>query len=255
MITHISNSSLGMWLRCGEQFRRRYIEGEIIPPGISARTGTAVHKASDINFSQKIITKKDMPLSDLQDAARDNYVHTVKESGVFIPKDKLSEKKKLLNDGLNSSLEATKVYREDIAPKIQPLFSEHRLEADIGLGIPLLGIIDCYDGCLNDLKVAKKKNQTWADNELQASFYSVLAEKNYLNGDTFKYHFVVPNKTMVYEEISTKRDKKDWEVLTIYIKAFLADLKIGNFKPADRGHWVCNPLWCGYYLTCKFVGN
>ena len=39
-IDHISFSSLSMFLKCGEQFRRRYECGEIIPPS-AFRSDTA----------------------------------------------------------------------------------------------------------------------------------------------------------------------------------------------------------------------
>ena len=69
MIESIHQSMLGMWLRCGVQFERRYIREEVIPPGIAARRGTAVHKAAEINHKQKLSTGKDLPISDLKDAA------------------------------------------------------------------------------------------------------------------------------------------------------------------------------------------
>ena len=55
MINSIHQSNLGTALRCGEQFRRRYIEGERIPPGVAAGRGTGVHNANDVNLSQKVL--------------------------------------------------------------------------------------------------------------------------------------------------------------------------------------------------------
>ena len=74
MIDSIHQSSLGTALRCGEQFRRRYIEGERVPPGVAAGRGTGVHKANEVNLNQKVITGTDLKLSDLKDAARDGFV-------------------------------------------------------------------------------------------------------------------------------------------------------------------------------------
>jgi hypothetical protein len=92
----ITQSMLGMFLRCPHQFERRYLRGEIIPPGIAARRGSATHKAAQLNHEQKLHTKEDLPVSDLQDAARDHYVKQIKEEGVFIPKDQVAEKERLL---------------------------------------------------------------------------------------------------------------------------------------------------------------
>src|SRR5512146_1163302 len=114
----ITQSMLGMFLRCPHQFERRYLRGEVIPPGIAARRGSATHKAAEINHQQKLHSKKDLPIDALQDAARDHFVKIVKENGVFIPKEQVSEKAKLLNDGLNAAVRLTKLYREQLAPQI-----------------------------------------------------------------------------------------------------------------------------------------
>ena len=98
MIDAIHQSMVGMWLRCGEQFRRRYIENEILPPGIPARRGSAFHKSADTNHKQKISTGEDLPLGDLKDCASDEYKRLIRDEGVFIRPEKLPEKNALLNE-------------------------------------------------------------------------------------------------------------------------------------------------------------
>ena len=66
---HLSPSSLEMYAKCGEQFRRRYIEGDKIPPGVSMLRGTGVHAGVEANMRQKIDTYRDLPVSDVVDAA------------------------------------------------------------------------------------------------------------------------------------------------------------------------------------------
>jgi hypothetical protein len=100
----ITQSMLGMFLRGPHQFERRYLRGEIIPPGIAARRSLATHKAAQLNHKQKLHSQTDLPAGDLQDAGRDHYVRLVREEGVFIPKDRLAEKDTLLAHGLVLSL-------------------------------------------------------------------------------------------------------------------------------------------------------
>jgi len=45
----ITQSMLGMFLRSPHQFERRFLRGELIPPGIAAWRGSATHKAAQIN--------------------------------------------------------------------------------------------------------------------------------------------------------------------------------------------------------------
>ena len=256
MITTIHQSMVGSWLRCGEAFRRRYIEGEIMPPGITARRGSATHKAAHINHVQKIKTAVDLPLNDLKDATRDEYVSLLTNEGVYIPKEQLSEKKKILNEGLNEALQATAIYHGQIAPKIQPISTEATFEADIpGIPLPVRGTLDCEDaaGFIHDLKVMKRKSQEWADHTIQPSFYYMLyraAHGQWPRG--FKFQMVIPNKEMIHEELVTTRDMQKLKILFRIIDAFLKDLKNGNFKPADPSSYICSPEWCGYANSCPY---
>ena len=170
----ITQSMMGMFLRCPHQFERRYIRGEIIPPGIAARRGSATHKAAQLNHEQKLHSQADLPVGDLQDSARDHYVTLIREEGVFIPKEQLPDKDKLLAAGLDATVRLTALYRESLAPAIQPLLVEERMTCEAGLGLPLQGTIDVFttDHWLPDLKTAdKSKGPKDADYSLQLTFY------------------------------------------------------------------------------------
>lgn len=257
MSFELHQSMLNSWLKCGEQFRRRYIEGEIIPPGIAARRGTGVHKGAEINHRQKVKTGVDLPVSDLQDAARDEFVRVVKERGVFIPKDEVSGKNRLLNEGLNQVVESMIIYHQDIAPHIHPVMVEERLSAEIeGFPMPLGGSLDVSDdqGKIIDLKVMKGKNQAWADKQLQATFYYLLYKE--ATGEfpkQFNFELIVPNKDIVHKRLITQRAERDFIVLRRLVEVFQHDLQTGVFRPAEPDSWVCTPKFCGYYPTCKFA--
>ncbi len=126
-IEFVSQSMYGQFMRCPAQFERRWVYGEIIPPGIAARRGSATHHAAELNHAQKVESCIDLSIEELQDAARDEYIRLVQERGVFIPRDKISEKNQLLADGLDAATRLTKLYRQDLAPKIQPVFAEKRI--------------------------------------------------------------------------------------------------------------------------------
>jgi hypothetical protein len=51
----ITQSMLGMFLRCPHQFERRCLLGEIIPPGIAARRGSATHKAAQSRAIRNVV--------------------------------------------------------------------------------------------------------------------------------------------------------------------------------------------------------
>jgi hypothetical protein len=256
MIKTIHQSHLGMFLRCPAQFERRYINGEIIPPGISARRGSATHKAAEINHVQKVSSREDLPLDSLQDAARDEYVRLVKDEGVFIPKDQVSEKDKLLAAGLDASARLTKLYRESLAPQIQPVLAEEYLTLDAGLELPLAGTVDVLteDNWLPDLKTAdKSKPAGEADNSLQLSFYSgIVANHTGRWPDKISLEILVNNKEPELQSLETKRGPEHWQNLLLRIQLMIAQINTGLFPPCDPGAWICTPKWCGYFDSCKY---
>ncbi len=256
MIESVHQSHLGMFLRCPAQWERRYVNGEIIPPGIAARRGSATHKAAQINHEQKLGSDKDLPVDTLQDAARDEYVRLVKDKGVFIPKDQVSEKDKLLADGLDAATRLTKLYREALAPQIHPVMVEKYLIFDAGLEIPLAGTIDVLtaDNWLPDMKTAdKSKAAGEADNSLQLTFYSgLVAQEQGKWPEKISLEILVNNKEPKLQSLETKRGPEHWKNLLFRVQLMIAQIKTGLFPPCSPDSWMCSERFCGYYNSCKY---
>jgi hypothetical protein len=252
----ITQSMLGMFLRCPHQFERRYLRGEIIPPGIAARRGSATHKAAQINHEQKLHSQEDLPVEALQDAARDYYLRLIQGEGVFIPKDQLAEKDTLLARGLDATVRLTQLYRESLAPAIQPLLVEEQLTLDAGLDLPLQGTIDVLttDHWLPDLKTAdKSKGPKEADYSLQLTFYAgLVAHQTGQWPEKISLEVLVNNKEPKLQSLPTTRGPAEWANLLVRIHLMLAQIETGLFPPCDPGAWICSPQWCGYFWTCKY---
>jgi len=253
MIDAIHQSMVGMWLRCGLQFQYRYLDGNVMPPSIKARTGSAVHKAAEINNQHKITAHEDLPLDVLQDAARDEYVRLLKDEGVFIPRDQLPEKARIINDNLNDAIGATGAYRSEVAPKVQPIFAEKSATVDIGLDLPIAGKLDTgtIEG-VRDIKVQGiTRNQAWADAEIQPDFYWHLYKE--ITGaypQSFTYDALVTLKSGVkYNPLVTRRSTSLTRIRQ-YCAILLRDIQTGHFRPADPESWACSPTWCGWWQTC-----
>lgn len=252
-IEAVSNSMLGLWFRCGIAFQYRYLEGMVIPPGIAARRGSALHKACDINHKQKIDTQEDLPLDSLQDAARDEYINLVKEEGVYIAPEDRTGKDRLLNEGLNEAISATAIYRDQIAPQIIPIETEIYYRDDVGLDLPVCGIIDVIDesNVEHDFKTSnRKKADSFFRTSTQPTFYLMLRNRIYGAHSFFRYHIITTGG--VLQEVDVTRGNDDFKRLLIYIQMFIDSLKAGVFKPAEPGHWLCSEKWCGYSQICKY---
>jgi len=263
MIDSIHQSSLSTALRCGEQFRRRYIDGEIIPPGVAAGRGTGVHEANRVNLTQKIKSGKDLSLDDLQDACRDGYMKAFR-NGVYMTKEDEPAKSRILNDGLNDALRCTKIYRDNVAPEIEPVSVEDPFEIDVGLPLNLAGTVDIQrKRIINDLKTTSMK---WPEdrikNEIQPIFYSFVKEYIEKERPEFRYDILIARRgkdgnptSEDYQPLKLTATDKDYNALFAKISVFLKMLEAGIFPPCNPSDWVCSPKWCGYYATCIYRGN
>jgi len=252
-----------MAFRCGEQLRRRHIEEEIIPPSIAAGRGTGVHKANQVNLQHKVKAKEDLPLSDLQDAARDGYVYAFR-NGVYLPKDEQSEKKTLLNRGLNDTIRCTRVYREEVAHTIQPISIEEPFEINVGLELPLAGRMDYQEQpIVGDIKTTTTKWQEGRiQKEIQVPFYSFTHEQQKGVRPKFIYHVLIARSNRegkatseAYQPLEYTCTEADYRALFAKIYLFIKMLKTGTFPPANPTSWWCDPKWCGYWSTCPYIGN
>jgi PD-(D/E)XK nuclease superfamily protein len=256
---YLSQSMIGMIERCPAQFERRYINGEIHPPGVAARRGSATHKAISTNHGRKLITGQDLPVGDLQDAARDEYMRLIKTEGVFIPKADVGSKYAILNQGLNAAIRLTGLYHAKVAPAIMPAMVEERLEMDVGLPVPVAGTIDTatIDDWLPDFKTTEcKKAESEAAVSIQLTIYSALfAQRVGRWPKKVSLEILVDKKDPETQSLVSARGPEDWEALIPRIEAIWRQIMAGIFPPCDPQSWVCSPTWCGYFASCKYASR
>lgn len=146
---YVSASSLKMFVRCPEQWRRRYLLGHKAPPSAALVWGGADHKAVGANYEQKIASEKDLPVGEVQEM----FVHEL-EKGL----DDNGGAQEILWDGKDFAdktpeqgtalvkdrgVKLVAAYQEQIAPALFPetVEQEFLLPVD-GLPIPVKGYID-----------------------------------------------------------------------------------------------------------------
>lgn len=254
----LSVSQIGTFANCPEQWRRRYIEGEKLPPGIAAHVGTGVHKAAEVNWMKKIQTGHDEPLDVIQDAARDGYKKAIL-NGIYVSPENKGTWRKEAEEGVDRVVKMARVFREDFAPTIIPKYTEKKVVmTDPFLGVDWIGFIDLVteDGRLSDLKTsARAWAQSRADSSIQATAYWRFLQE--VEG--------APPKRITFDVIScgkgaakvttleTSRQEEDWLMLQKRAKAMIRMVEAGIFPPAEPGSWLCGPKWCGYYWTCPYI--
>jgi len=256
MIEYLSQTMLNQWARCPEQFRRRWIEGETIPPGIAARVGTGLHKGAEVNHRAKIVTGKDEPLSVIQDAARDGYVKAI-QHGVFLTQEEVPSAKKLLSEGVDSTVRLAKLYRESLAPKVRPILIEKTVYlVEPSLPVPFRGVIDVVSegGWLLDIKSADKKwTESRAENDIQATLYGELVRSEtgkHPNRISFEIFTKLKGE---HQSLETTRTPEDYRQLISRARLMLASIEAGIFPPATPGMSLCSRNWCGYWHSCPYI--
>jgi len=175
-IKHLSATSLGMFRRCPEQFRHRYILGEKERPGEALVIGSMFHNALEWNYKAKIESHEDQPLSDLTQYLQDVAVPEVLAEYGGI--DEISWDVADPQDGLmvarTDSERVLAAYRNTVTERIQPV----AVEQEFRIPTEPVEILGYLDTCTADRRVidtktgkqvATKLKPSWM---LQATLYS-----------------------------------------------------------------------------------
>lgn len=255
---HLSPSQISTYLRCGEMWRRRYIEGEIIPPGITLIKGRSIHTGAEINHRQKIESHRDMKKKDIIEIsvndvetikAEDGYSLTEEEQGIGAAK--------VLGQAKDRIAVIAGLYMDEVAPTIQPVLVEETFRIELpGGSHDLLGRIDYCDDQqrVGDIKTASKsKNQADIDNSDQMTFYHLAYQSRFGHPPAgLRMDVLVDKKVPAAQFLTSTRDEQDYEILINKINAVLAGLKAGIFLPAPENSWICSKKFCGYAPSCRF---
>lgn len=252
MIKSIRQSMVNLYCHCQEAFRRRYIEGEIIPPAIAMAVGTGVHKAAEINHKQKINSGLDMRLDEILDAAADGFQEEVEQNGVYFT-GSTQELYKELGKAQDLSVNMAALYGKKIAPQIMPVAAELKIEAQHpDLPIPFSGTIDVVtdNQSIIDLKTARVKWRSGKEHEtVQPEIYRFMLHKNYGHDYQFGFHVMAYDGETQY--IPIKNSNQEMGYVVGIVKAMLNSIKSGCYMPAVPGHWICQPAYCGYHASCQ----
>jgi len=260
MVTRYSATQFGTFFTCPEAWRRRYIDGDKIPPGIAMVSGSGFHKAPEENFKSVIAGDGHLTVSDCKDAAATEYVRRLSEDGIYLTRDDAQKKNDLLAEGKDNAVRAAGKFREDVAEKFEPTLVEHEFIIEIeGISKPVLGYIDIFtaDRMLADWKLSKAWNQDKTETADQATVYNEAIRQ--INGKPpakIAFQVFKPLKKEVkHAEFATTRDSSDLASLVARAQIMERMIKAGDFPGTAPGHWKCSPKWCGYYGSCKLVSD
>lgn len=258
MLDHISHSQIQMFLKCGEQYRQRYIDGKIVPPSAALVRGKCGHHANEINFSQKIETRTDLPIDDVKDAFSDAWERE-KYAIAWTEKDLNGDSPSVASGKVkDQGIALVEIFQKEQAPLIQPVAVEQTFDVHFDGPFPkLTGIMDRID---EDEAIAEVKFVSKAPpaDDIITDIQLTIYELGYR-----AQHGRPPKKLRKQWAVSTKVpktvcqevDHRDDDTITRLmwrLQVALEALEKGVFIPAPHGAWWCSSIWCGYWTSCKY---
>lgn len=244
-------------MKCMEAFRRRYIENEIIPPGVALIVGTGTHKGVDVNMRHKIETGSLLEVDAVADAARDG-VNEAWQRGVKLePEEARLGIKVVKGQAVDKAVRLATVHYREKAPKINPIHAERPWTLEInGYPLDLAGRIDIQEpDSVRDTKTSAKTPAAYcAERSLQLKAYALAVK--ILDGKAPRKVFLdylIDTKTPKSESFDHEPDGEDYQAVLNRIEVIASAMERGVFVPVEPTHWCCDPKWCGYYPTCRYI--
>lgn len=242
---HLSQTQLEMYAKCPAAWERRYVNGEIIPPGVAALKGSGVHGAAEQNFRQKITSHVDLPVADIADLAAAAFDARVERESVKLdPEEKSRGKRKVLGEAKDATVKMAKFHAYEQAPSYQPILVEERVRIGLPGAHDLVVILDLADELdrVVDFKNGKKRHsQADVDSSVQLSVEAVGFQAitkrpaKELVLDTI----VTGSKQLERHKLTTTRDRDDRMALAHRVDAVSRAIQTGIFPPATPGAWWC----------------
>lgn len=269
VLTHVSRqyvspSQVRMWLRCGESYRMRYVDGIKIKPSAAMASGTGVHAGAAARHIVRRDRDIELPVEDIVGLSVASYDAAINEGFEPTPGRAVADE---TGEARDATVAMARAFAEHVAPQImRPTHVEERIEVTFPqLSRPVLGIIDVaheplvpFAGpavVIEDLKTGRKKrSQQSVDVDRQLGIYALLWRAAGHGRARLGIRQIVQGaKGCATHWLETSRDAEQLEKLIGTIDYVLRQIDAGNFPPAPEEAWWCSQDQCGYWSRCRYV--
>ena len=238
----LSASSVTTFLRCGMQWYYGYVAAVKSPPSLKQARGLAVHKAVEVNMRQKITSRLDLPVADVEDACATEY---------DILSGDVEDDKAEIGAYKDSSVKLARIHTKLIAPEIQPVWVEQPVQFKIN-DIPFSGQVDILDeeSRIRDTKTTARK-PTADSYILNMTGYALSYRQitGTVETDTVLDYLVATQKPY-YLPVMAGGPVSDDEIVRFanIVESVAAAIQAGRFVPNGLASGACS--WCGYKFIC-----
>lgn len=253
MIGHLSYSSISRYLKCGKQWKFRYLDKLEEESSDALQFGSAWHKM--IRYYLEESFSGNTKLYDRIDFGS-HWSQAIEESCTEENAGELMQ----LGEKMLTSPKITKTI-QGLGPTIDPESLEMKTELRIpGVPVPIIGFIDMIqnDGIPIDIKTASRKwSQEQAHTDLQATFYIAALEQLQMIKLPAKFKFMVFTKTKNpdVQILETTRTHQDIFALYGLVNEVWQAISREVFPPTDPGNWWCSHKYCGFWNVCEYGGK
>lgn len=243
---YISPSQAGMFLRCQQQWKYRYVDGIKSPPSAAMAFGSAFDSTANSVYSEKILTGETAPANDCSD----RFAAEWDKASANIQDWEEEQPGKLLDTGVALA----GLWREDIAVNTQPTAVQVQANLEVD-GIKITGVIDTVaekEGkvVVHELKTkAKSITETDMVRSLQVPVYAHAAGTDTVQWDVC-VKTKVPKTQVVPVQVTTEDVRGALNQLVIAKRVIEATVKTGDFLP-NRQQTLCSRRWCAYWQQCE----
>lgn len=234
----------------------RYEKKIKTPPGGAMILGTSLHAALEHNFSQKVLSHRDVPMSVATDVFREKW-REGSVNAIFDP-----EKNESADKFLEQGIAMVETYHRDMAPNIQPKFVELKFTLNFpGLDREVLGYIDLIDDreIIIDHKSSKMvpKNIDLAKNNQLTLYKMAFRERYGREPGGLRYDYIVrrTNKDGSFKGVDIlpipviSNAAKEQSIVNLY-KVVADSMALKQYFP-NPSHFGCTPTFCGYWDLCE----
>jgi hypothetical protein len=250
MIDHISHTQVAMLLRCGEEYRRTYVEQEPRPLAPAIVIGQVYHRAIEYGLRARLTDGTELSVAEIRQVAEDAWTMAVAGQAIaWNGEDPEPLRQK--------ALALAALYWEEAAMTVQPQAVEAGFQIAVpGVDVPFVGVIDLIDGdILVDHKTASQAwSQYRADSDLQANAYLYAHERQTgTPAAGFRFDVAVKGGRMRIQQLATSRSEAQLEWYERLLQAAWRLIQAGTFLPNPTA-WNCCLRYCPFWAQCVGQG-
>jgi hypothetical protein len=258
-------------LRCGEQYRRRYIERESPPPRTTMIRGSAVHLAIKHGLSFQKDTQEPARRALYEDVAATAIAHARHGGATLTAEEVSAGTAATWGHATDVAVACAGTYGDAVAPDLVPVAIERTIAVADVPGLPditLVGTLDVatletddVDGVVEVIRDDKSTEYTprasMAETSPQLTMYALLrsVESGSLVSRVALDHLVYSKSTKAARHVTqpARRTAADLHALVRRIAAADRAVQAGIFLPASPDDWWCSERWCAYWSDCPYA--